>query len=597
MKYVIQLLYVCFFAACPCWGFAQWHEVHWFFGYYVEDPQPAPEGYSLGPMHVDFFEYPTQVKEDLLLPMDFGNAAEATFSDSTGQLLFYSNGCYINGANHQPLPGCMELNPGDVYNSFCGQPLNTPVDGYPVSHWGCFLPFPGNDSLFYLFHVRGNYEPPNYPDFYYTLLNSHLNDGWGDCVEKNVPLLMDENLGFFSVTKHANGRDWWIVMPYHGENKYHLFLLTPAGVSDEGIITAEPTLPGNPYGFGMSDFSPDGTVFARYELRDAVYVYDFDRCDGSLSNPRVYDLPDTMYWGNGMAFSPNSRFIYVTEVAHIYQIDLWETDLNKALDTVAIYNGTVSGFPVNFYTIIGAPDGRIYISSTSTVSAKTVINYPNKKGVACDVVQGGMSLPHFSGIGTLPFYPNYRLGPIDGSSCDTLGLDNLPLAWWRHEASSLEVDFTDNSFYEPTFWYWDFGDGHFSTEVNPVHVYEQGGVYDVCLTVSNAYGSNTLCRKIRLQGVGVTATSDVLAGMGVRMYPNPLLRSEAVYLEFSSPLPLACTWKLYDANGRSLAGQALAAGGVRYKWSLPKTLSAGLYFWTLEDSAGRRLLYGKVVVQ
>ncbi len=586
----------CFFLFLPFFSFGQWHDVHWFFGYDVVDPPPPLEGYYFGAMTVYFLEYPVVPEMSSSVPMDFADAAEAVFSDSTGQLVFYSNGCYINGAHHQPLPSCMELNPGDVYDTHCGQPLETPYDGYPGQHWGCFLPMPENDSLIYLFHRDQDYEAPYLPNFYYTLLNRHLNEGWGDCVEKNVPLLSEENLGFFTVTKHANGRDWWIVVPEKDENSYHLFLLTPQGVSNEGLVEQMPELPVNPYGFGVCSFSPDGGTLARYELRDAVYVYDFDRCDGSLSNPRVYDLPDTMYWGNDLEFSANNRFIYVTEAAHIYQIDLWEDDITKALDTVAVYNGTEMPFPVNFYTIIRGADGRIYISANNGVSAKTVINHPNKKGVACDVQQAGLLLQHYSGIGTLPFYPNYRLGPIDGSSCDTLGLDNLPLAWWRYEDSSLVVEFTDNSFYEPENWYWDFGDGYSSTEVNPVHEYEHGGVYEVCLTVSNANGSDTFCRNLRLQGSGTTGSSEALSGLSMSLYPNPLRGGEPVYLEFSTALPLSCVWKLYDADGRLLQERNLPLGAVRYKLPLTARLPSGLYFWALEDGKGQRLLYGKVVV-
>jgi PKD repeat protein len=55
----------------------------------------------------------------------------------------------------------------------------------------------------------------------------------------------------------------------------------------------------------------------------------------------------------------------------------------------------------------------------------------------------------------------------------------------------LEVTFSDVSNYEPTSWSWDFGDGRTSTEQDPTHTYEQAGDYDVALTVSNAYGSDT----------------------------------------------------------------------------------------------------------
>jgi len=42
----------------------------------------------------------------------------------------------------------------------------------------------------------------------------------------------------------------------------------------------------------------------------------------------------------------------------------------------------------------------------------------------------------------------------------------------------------------PYSWYWDFGDGKNSTLQNPTHVYSEGGVYIVNLTVTDYYGIN-----------------------------------------------------------------------------------------------------------
>jgi PKD repeat protein len=53
------------------------------------------------------------------------------------------------------------------------------------------------------------------------------------------------------------------------------------------------------------------------------------------------------------------------------------------------------------------------------------------------------------------------------------------------------VKFTDLSTGSPTSWKWDFGDGTSSAEQNPVHVYQEEGSYDVTLTVTNSYGSDT----------------------------------------------------------------------------------------------------------
>jgi PKD repeat protein len=56
----------------------------------------------------------------------------------------------------------------------------------------------------------------------------------------------------------------------------------------------------------------------------------------------------------------------------------------------------------------------------------------------------------------------------------------------------LEVHFTDQStsgLYEMVSWSWDFGDGHSSTDQNPVHVYDNAGSYSVTLTITTSGGN------------------------------------------------------------------------------------------------------------
>jgi PKD repeat protein len=61
----------------------------------------------------------------------------------------------------------------------------------------------------------------------------------------------------------------------------------------------------------------------------------------------------------------------------------------------------------------------------------------------------------------------------------------------RRGVKPFTVTFIDLSTGNPASWKWDFGDGTTSTEQNPVHVYQAEGAYDVTLTVSNSYGSDT----------------------------------------------------------------------------------------------------------
>ena len=55
-------------------------------------------------------------------------------------------------------------------------------------------------------------------------------------------------------------------------------------------------------------------------------------------------------------------------------------------------------------------------------------------------------------------------------------------------------------------YFWKFGDGTFSTEENPVHVYEHGGEFEVCLTVKSGENcSKTMCHKLSIRECDVHA--------------------------------------------------------------------------------------------
>jgi PKD repeat protein len=58
------------------------------------------------------------------------------------------------------------------------------------------------------------------------------------------------------------------------------------------------------------------------------------------------------------------------------------------------------------------------------------------------------------------------------------------------------VQFTDTSTGNPTSWSWDFGDGGTSTAQNPSHTFTDESAYPVTLSVSNAYGTDTVSRSV-----------------------------------------------------------------------------------------------------
>ena len=71
----------------------------------------------------------------------------------------------------------------------------------------------------------------------------------------------------------------------------------------------------------------------------------------------------------------------------------------------------------------------------------------------------------------------------------------LPTSNFTYASVDSSFIFTDLSSPSDS-WYWDFGDGYFSTLQNPEHVYGAFSKYLVCLTVTDSCGSNTYCDSI-----------------------------------------------------------------------------------------------------
>jgi hypothetical protein len=176
---------------------------------------------------------------------------------------------------------------------------------------------------------------------------------------------------------------------------------------------------------GQAVFSPDGNYFACYNLQTNpppnLEIFYFDRCTGLLSNPLHITFNDSST-GVGVSFSPNSQFLYVSSLRYVYQFDVTATNIQATQATVAVWDGFYSPNPPfgTFFDIAQlAPDGKIYIATGNSTLHLHVINLPDSAGLACDLVQHGVPLPAFN-YNSLPNHPNYFLGALPGSPCDTL---------------------------------------------------------------------------------------------------------------------------------------------------------------------------------
>lgn len=103
---------------------------------------------------------------------------------------------------------------------------------------------------------------------------------------------------------------------------------------------------------------------------------------------------------------------------------------------------------------------------------------------------------HYSGPGDYPVCLVIEDSCGTASHFDTVHIECVqPSAGFTSYFTSEFCNFTDTSVVShPISWHWDFGDGTFSPEQNPVHAYQEYGSYLVVLTVTDSCGSNT-CSK------------------------------------------------------------------------------------------------------
>ena len=343
------------------------------------------------------------------------NATNASVNDSANNILFTSNGIYIANALDDTMQNGNGLNP----SYFTNQHLRF---GLTVPQGNLVLPSLTDLKQFILFHntIDDYLNTGASYKLYYTTIDMNQNGGLGAVVNKNTVLYTDTMTpGRITACRHANGRDWWITVRKFRSLKLIEFLYTPFGIQGPfyGYLSVKRDLNG-----GQSAFNPQGTKYAYFESYKGLELADFDRCTGQVSNQILCEINDSSVYGAGACFSSNGRILYIATVDHLYQYDTWSTNVDSSRILIAIndnFHDPVTGNLTHFWLMALAPDGKIYISTSSSTPYLHVINSPDSLGVACDFCQHCIALPIVNAF-TMPNFPNYLLGAEVGSVCDSL---------------------------------------------------------------------------------------------------------------------------------------------------------------------------------
>ena len=161
---------------------------------------------------------------------------------------------------------------------------------------------------------------------------------------------------------------------------------------------------------------------------------------------------------------------------------------------------------------------------------------------------------------------------------------------YEDTGNGATYDFTNNSV-NGTSYFWEFGDGGTSEEVNPTYTYETPGEYTVTLQVTNDCGTVTTEQVI----VIIFTSTEDLAGINtIQLYPNPNTGAFTLFIEGDQATILQFT--LFNVLGQSIYSEPLSFnGGVFRRHFDFQKLAAGSYIVQLRS--GDTIWYEKVIVE
>ena len=360
-----------------------------------------------------------------------------SISNENGELLFYTDGITVYNRLHQ------QMNNG---NNLFGNPSS--------AQSAIIIPKPEDTNIYYIFTQGTSFQNQQDQGFNYSEVDMTLDGGLGGVIAatKNTRLRDENNNTYIATEKlsavlkdceSGNILVTTLVNDLGTNDLFYVYEVSSSGITLAGQPSnANVTTTGN--GRGYLKFSPDGTKLVSANIRDGLYLYDFDVTTGSVSLQQQIAINATNLNGAvypyGVEFSSNSQVLYVSTYNDFFsqdqtqnndpnnhnsallQYDLSATDINASQMIIESKLGYRSALQL-------APDSKIYKTESSTYDRGlpnlSTIESPNIIGLDCDYMLNTISLNGRNARqGLPPFISSFFTEKIDiiGNTSQTIRL-------------------------------------------------------------------------------------------------------------------------------------------------------------------------------
>jgi len=501
-----------------------------------------------------------------------------TVNDTTGNLLFYTNGIQVWDATNTQMPNGFGLL------------------GHTSSQ--CMVvPKPGNPKRYFIISTDADsHFPAN--GMTYSEVDMTLNGGNGDIIPSVKNIVLSASSGeWITAIAHSNCSDTWVIS--HGNSTNSVFMAYK--VSNTGINPI-PVTTNLGVGFTINDKTngimrpnPDGSkiVMTRPIFTGAIDIIDFDNSSGIATQITNLYTPTGFNKAYGAEFSRSGDVLYVGEFGgDIFQYDM--TALNIPSTRTLIGNLSLSG---EIGQLQIAPDDKIYVNYNIFPSGGNFIgriNSPDLLGSGCDFVQNAVSFGTTTIYG-LPWYyspskinsSELNLGAdtticadtdiiislesslipttylwIDGSTNSSLNITTAGSYWVQRQigtcpletdtiiiavdpskitsslndisgCSPLTIDFTANGSNGISNWSWNLSDGSTINTQSGTYSFKNSGEYTISLSAISA--NNCILNK------GIISTVEVFENpiADFTWSDQPTILENPIFFEDNSTTPIA----------------------------------------------------------